>query len=77
MLQLTHYGAMEWSLFKDRKDVSSLFKEVHKVPVCLRSKEIKSVPLKGHHYVKVSCSCSSDTYLYAPADSAVLRSFPR
>lgn len=66
VLQLTHYGAMEWSLFKDRKDVSSLFKEVHKVPVCLRSKEIKSVPLKGHHYVKVLFR-SSDTYLHAPA----------
>lgn len=66
VLQLTHYGVMEWSLFKDRKDVSSLFKEVHKVPVCLRSKEIKSVPLKGSHYVKVLFR-SSDTYLHAPA----------
>lgn len=66
VLQLTHYGIMEWSLFKDRKDVSSLFKEVHKVPVCFRSKEIKSVPLKGSHYVKVLFR-SSDTYLHAPA----------
>ena len=66
VLQLTHYGIMEWSLFQDRKDVSSLFKEVHKVPVCFRSKEIKSVPLKGSHYVKVLFR-SCDTYLHAPA----------
>ena len=66
VLQITHYGIMEWSLFKDRKDVSSLFKEVHKVPVCFRSKEIKSVPLEGRHYVKVLFR-SSDTYLHAPA----------
>lgn len=66
VLQLTHYGIMEWSLFQDRKDVSSFFKEVHKVPVCFRTKEIKSVPLKGSHYVKV-CFRSCDTYLHAPA----------
>jgi hypothetical protein len=66
VLQITHYGVMEWSLFKDRKDVSSLFKEVHKVPVCFRSKEIKSVPLESSHYVKVLFR-SCDTYLHAPA----------
>lgn len=66
VLQLTHYGIMEWSLFQDRKDVSSLFKEVHKVPVCFRTKAIKSVPLKGSHYVKVLFR-SCDTYLHAPA----------
>ena len=66
VLQLTHYGIMEWSLFQDRKDVSSFFKEVHKVPVCFRTKAIKSVPLKGSHYVKVLFR-SCDTYLHAPA----------
>ena len=66
VLQLTHYGIMEWSLFQDRKDVSSLFKEVHKVPVCFRTKAIKSVPLKGSHYVKVLFR-SCDTYLHATA----------
>ena len=66
VLQLTHYGIMEWSLFQDRKDVSSFFKEVHKVPVCFRTKEINSVPLKGSHYVKVLFR-SCDTYLHAPA----------
>lgn len=66
VLQLTHYGVMEWSLFKDREDVSSLFREVHKVPVCFRTKEINSVPLKGSHYVKVLFR-SCDTYLHAPA----------
>ena len=66
VLQLTHYGIMEWSLFQDRKDVSSFFKEVHKVPACFRTKVIKSVPLKGSHYVKVLFR-SCDTYLHAPA----------
>lgn len=66
VLQLTHYGIMEWSLLKDRKEVSSLFKEVHKVPVCFCARKIKSVPLKGSHYVTVLFQ-SSDTYLHAPA----------
>ncbi len=66
VLQLTHYGVMEWSLLKDREDVSSFFKEVHKVPVCFNDKEIKSVQLKGSHYVTVLFR-SSDTYLHAPA----------
>ncbi len=65
ILQLTHYGVMEWSLFADRLKLG-FFKEIHDVPLCFDFTEIKSVKLKNKHSATV-LFINSDTYLHAPA----------
>ncbi|MGD9665978.1 MAG: hypothetical protein AB7U31_00820 [Synergistaceae bacterium] len=70
ILQLTHYGLMEWSLLSDRLELD-FFKEINDVPLCFGFAEIKSVKLKNKHSVSVLFS-NSDTYLHAPAKSRSL-----
>lgn len=63
ILQLAHYGSMEWASLSDRKEMPGL-NLIHSVPVC-RNQSV-SVPFAQKHAAKVRYSIL-DTSLHAPA----------
>lgn len=70
ILQLTHFGIMEWSLMADFRELD-FFEDMHGIPLCFDFEEIKSVKLKNKHSVSVQF-INSDTYLHAPAKMSSL-----
>jgi hypothetical protein len=69
VLQIAHFGTMEWSAFRDRSKLR-FFNLIHDVPVC-RNKIIK-VPFGEKHSAEVVFS-AADTSLHAPAGCKSLK----
>jgi hypothetical protein len=63
--QIAHFGAMEWSLLKNRDELR-FFKLIHKVPICLKGHKIKvGIGKSGKHSAIVNYY-AIDTFLHAP-----------
>lgn len=69
VLQLAHFGTMEWASFRDR-DKLKFFSLIHKVPVCSNHKI--DVLMDSRHKAKISFS-AMDTSLHAPAGCGALK----